>query len=71
MLFSLLLWAQEGDKGGGGQPHSQHPPQPPPPSPTPVYGDLPDPARFNDLESLKTLSKEIASMDNSSQNPCC
>ena len=47
--------------GGGGQPHSQHPPQPSPPSPAPVYGDLPDPARFNDLEALSALAKEISS----------
>ncbi|MDB6095038.1 MAG: transcription termination factor Rho [Verrucomicrobia bacterium] len=50
-----------GSGGGGSQPHSQHPPQPPPPTPAPTYGDLPDPARFNDLESLKTLAADISS----------
>ena len=50
-----------GQGGQGGQPHSQHPPQPPPPSNAPVYGDLPNPSRFNDLAALKTLAKEISS----------
>jgi transcription termination factor Rho len=51
--------------GGGGQggppPQTQHPPQPPPPSNAPVFGDLPNPSRFNDLAALKVLAKEIAS----------
>ena len=55
-------WQPGGGGGqGGGQPHSPHPPQPPPPSPQPIYGDLPNPARFDDLEALKNLATEIAS----------
>ena len=51
-----------GGGGGGGQPYPpQHPPQPPPPSQAPVYGDLPDPAKFNDLAALSALAKEISS----------
>jgi transcription termination factor Rho len=44
---------------GGGAP--LHPQQPPPPSPAPVYGDLPDPARFADLKALDELAAEISS----------
>jgi len=44
--------------GGGGSPHPQ---QPPPPSAAPVYGDLPDPARFADLAALDALAKDISS----------
>ncbi len=54
-------WQPSGGGGQGGQPHSQHPPQPPPPSNAPVYGDLPNPSRFNDLAALKALAKEISS----------
>ncbi len=50
-----------GGGGGGGQPNSPYPAQPPPPSAAPVYGDLPDPARFADVEALKALAKEISS----------
>jgi len=52
---------QGGQSGQGGPAHSQHPPQPPPPSNAPVYGDLPNPSRFNDLAALKTLAQEISS----------
>ena len=52
---------QPGGGGGGGQPFSPHPPQPPPPSPAPVYGDLPNPARFSDLAALAALATEISS----------
>jgi transcription termination factor Rho len=45
--------------GGGGR--EQHPPQPPPPSNAPVYGDLPNPSRFNDLAALDALAKELSS----------
>ena len=45
---------------GGGAP-SLHPLQPPPPSAEPVYGDLPDPARFADLAALDALAKDISS----------
>ena len=45
--------------GPGGAP--RYPQQPPPPSPAPVYGDLPDPARFSDLAALDALAKEISS----------
>ena len=48
-------------QGSGGGPASHYPPQPPPPAPAPVYGDLPDPARFNDLAALDALAKEISS----------
>ena len=44
---------------GGGAP--RYPQQPPPPAPPPVYGDLPDPARFADLAALDALAKEISS----------
>ena len=54
-------WQPGGGGGQGGQPNSPHPPQPPPPSNTPVFGDLPNPSRFNDLAALKTLAKEISS----------
>jgi transcription termination factor Rho len=47
--------------GGGGQPREQHPPQPPPPSNTPVFGELPNPTRFNDLAALETQAQEISS----------
>ncbi len=50
-----------GGGGGGAQPFSPHPPQPPPPSSAPVYGDLPDPARFADLVALGSLAQEISS----------
>ncbi len=54
-------WQPSGSGGGGGLLHPQHPPQPPPPSQAPVYGDLPDPGRFNDLDALNALAKEISS----------
>ena len=44
---------------GAGVP--QHPQQPPPPSAAPVYGDLPDPARFADLSALDALASDISS----------
>ncbi|HTO03055.1 MAG TPA: transcription termination factor Rho, partial [Opitutus sp.] len=47
--------------GGGGQPREQHPPQPPPPSNTPVFGELPNPSRFNDLAALEAQAQEISS----------
>ena len=47
--------------GPGGGPASHYPQQPPPPSPAPVYGDLPDPARFSDLAALDELAREISS----------
>ena len=50
--------------GGGGAPFSRGeplPPQPPPPSNTPVFGDLPNPSRFNDLVALDALAKELSS----------
>jgi len=46
-----------GPGGGGGAP--QVPPQPPPPSFAPVFGDLPDPARFADAAALDTLAAEL------------
>ncbi len=44
--------------GGGGR--EQHPPQPPPPSNAPVFGDLPNPSRFNDLAALDALASELS-----------
>ena len=50
-----------GGGGGGGQQggREQHPPQPPPPSTAPVFGDLPNPSRFNDLAALDALATEL------------
>ncbi|MEO6567883.1 MAG: transcription termination factor Rho [Opitutaceae bacterium] len=56
-------WQQGGGGGGGFQPREQHPPQPPPPSNAPVFGDLPNPSRFNDLAALDGLAKEISGGD--------
>jgi transcription termination factor Rho len=47
--------------GGGGQPREQHPPQPPPPSTTPIFGELPNPSRFNDLAALEAQAEQIIS----------
>jgi transcription termination factor Rho len=44
----------------GGGPVAHFPPQPLAP-PAPVYGDLPDPARFSDVAALDLLAKEISS----------
>ncbi|MDD2764642.1 MAG: transcription termination factor Rho [Opitutaceae bacterium] len=46
-----------GAPGGG----NQYPPQPPPPNLAPVFGDLPDPARFADVAALDTQAAELAS----------
>ncbi len=52
-----------GHQGGhqGGRPGGpQHPPQPPPPVlQVKHYGDLPNPARFTDLEALDTLAATL------------
>jgi len=45
----------------GGPGPSQYPPQPPPPNFAPVFGDLPDAAKFGDLAALDALAKELAS----------
>ena len=53
-----------GPPGGpqGGPPGAhQYPPQPPPPTLAPVYGDLPDPARFADVAALDAMAADIAS----------
>lgn len=47
-----------GGQGGGGGP--KHPPQPPPPKTEIYFGELPDPARFQDLEALEKSADEIA-----------
>jgi transcription termination factor Rho len=56
-------------RGGGGgkwggnqnfQPAPKHPPQPAPPKEVVHYGDLPDPARFQNLEAIAQLADEIA-----------
>ncbi len=39
----------------------KHPPQPPPPKEVVHYGDLPDPARFQNLEEIAKLAGEISS----------
>ena len=44
--------------GHGGR--EQHPPQLPPPSNAPVFGDLPNPSRFNDLAALDALANEVS-----------
>ncbi len=47
--------------GHGHAPHAKHPPQPPPPSLAPVrQGDLPDPARFQDVAALDTLAASFS-----------
>jgi len=56
-------------RGGGGgkwgnpnfQPAPKFPPQPAPPKEVVHYGDLPDPARFQNLEALAKLAEEISS----------
>ncbi|MEI6106314.1 MAG: transcription termination factor Rho [Opitutae bacterium] len=57
-----------GGGGGGGkwgnpnfQPAPKYPPQPAPPKEVVHYGDLPDPARFQNLEALAKLAEEISS----------
>jgi transcription termination factor Rho len=45
----------------GGKPGNFYPPQPPPPTFAPVFGDLPDPARFADVAALDRLAGEISS----------
>lgn len=56
-------WQSGGGGGGGGgqarESYQPHPPQPPPPSSTPVFGDLPNPARFNDLAALDALAQQL------------
>jgi transcription termination factor Rho len=49
-----------GGGGGGGGGREQHPPQPAPPSNAPVFGDLPNPSRFNDLAALDALAKNLS-----------
>ncbi|HEY4989789.1 MAG TPA: transcription termination factor Rho [Opitutaceae bacterium] len=51
----------QGGGGGGGGGAQRYPQQPLPPPPAPVYGDLPDPARFDDLAALDALAREISS----------
>lgn len=41
----------------------KHPPQPPPPSAVVHYGDLPDPARFQDFAALETLAADVAATE--------
>jgi len=53
-------WQQGGGGGGGGGGREQHPVQLPPPSNAPVFGDLPNPSRFNDLSALDALAQELA-----------
>ncbi|HZP59063.1 MAG TPA: transcription termination factor Rho [Opitutaceae bacterium] len=52
---------KHGWQPGGGKPGNHHPAQPPPPNFVPVYGDLPDPARFGDIAALDKLADEISS----------
>jgi transcription termination factor Rho len=51
---------QPGQQGGGHGGREQLPQQLPPPSPTVVFGDLPNPSRFNDLAALDTLAGQLA-----------
>ncbi|MBA3850071.1 MAG: transcription termination factor Rho [Opitutus sp.] len=55
-------WNKHGGGGQGGQGGGQpkHPPQPPPPRGEIHFGELPDPARFTDLEALDKSADEIA-----------
>jgi transcription termination factor Rho len=62
-------WQQGGPQGGGGGHggghgghggREQHPPQPPPPSTAPVFGDLPNPSRFNDLAALDAVAAQLS-----------
>jgi len=46
---------------GGGGAGPLHPPQPLPPAAQQVFGDLPNPSRFTNLEALDTLATEISS----------
>ncbi len=52
---------KHGWQPGGGKGGNHHPSQPPPPNFVPVYGDLPDPARFGDVAALDKLAGEISS----------
>ena len=54
-------WQGGGGGGGGGGGREQFPPQLPPPSNAPVFGDLPNPTRFNDLAALDALAQEVSS----------
>ncbi len=51
-------WQQGGGGGGGGR--EQFPPQLPPPSNVLTIGDLPNPARYNDLAALDALANDIS-----------
>jgi len=56
-------WDKHRGGGGGGQGGNngpKHPPQPPPPKGEVYFGDLPDPARFADLDALAKAADEIA-----------
>ncbi len=52
---------QHGGGGGNRDRGPQHPPQPPPPSNAPIYGELPNPSRFNDLAALDASATEKSS----------
>lgn len=49
-----------GGQGGGNGGQPKHPPQPPPPKGEVYFGELPDPARFADLDALDKVADEIA-----------
>jgi transcription termination factor Rho len=51
-------WQQGGGQGGG---HSPHPQQPRPPENSPVFGALPDEARFAEVAALEKLADEVSS----------
>ena len=53
-------WNKQPNGGGGGGPGPKYPPQPLPPKQEVHYGDLPDPARFQDLAALNTLADDIS-----------
>ncbi len=47
------------NKHGGGAPSPKYPPQPPPPKGEAILGELPDHARFRDLDALDKVADEI------------
>jgi transcription termination factor Rho len=51
-------WQPGGGQGGG---HSPHPQQPRPPENAPVFGALPDEARFAEVAALEKLADEVSS----------
>jgi len=59
--FKKGKFGKWGGGGGGQNGPSKYPPQPPPPKGEVNFGDLPDPARFQDFDALDAIADEIAS----------